>query len=72
MRHLVPIDTEGISFPALQAIRLSEEARSAKLRRVSAARRAWDNNHKSVEAGEGRQSETVAREQLRRWYSAAV
>jgi hypothetical protein len=72
MRRLVPIAAEGILSSAVREIRLSEEARSAKLRRVSAARRAWDNTHKPVGAGEGRQAETAAREQLRRWYAAEV
>jgi CRISPR-associated endonuclease Cas1 len=72
MRRLVPIAAEGISSPAVRETRLSEEARSAKLRRVSAARRAWDVTHKPVGAGEGRQAETAAREQLRRWYAAEV
>jgi hypothetical protein len=72
MGRLVPIAAEGILSPAIREFRLSEEARSAKLRRVSAARRAWDNTHKSVAAGEGRQAETAAREQLRRWYAAEL
>jgi hypothetical protein len=72
MRRLVPIAAESAPSPAVREIGVSEEARSAKLRRVSAARRAWDNTHKPVGAGEGRQAETAALEQLRRWYAAEV
>src|ERR1700736_518906 len=72
MRRLVPIVAGSALSPAIREIRLSEEARSAKLRRVSAARRAWENAHKSVGAGGGRQAEVAAREQLRRWYAAQV
>ena len=72
MRRLVPIVAGSALSPAIREIRLSEEARSAKLRRVSAARRAWENAHKSVGAGGGQQAEVAAREQLRRWYAAQV
>jgi hypothetical protein len=66
MRRFVPIVAGSALSPAIREIRLSEEARSAKLRRASAARRAWDNTHKLVGAGGGRQAEMAAREQLRR------
>jgi hypothetical protein len=72
MRRLVPIVAGSALSPAIREIRLSEEARSANLRRVSAARRAWDNTHKLVGAGGGRQAEMAARDQLRRWYVAQV
>jgi hypothetical protein len=72
MRRLLPIVAGNALSPAIREIRLSEEARSANLRRVSAERRAWENTHKSIGAGGGRQTEVAVREQLRRWYAAQV
>jgi hypothetical protein len=60
-----------------RAYRLPQSGRSVSARKrapqsVSAARRAWDNTHKRVGAGEGRQAETAGREHLRRWYATKV
>jgi CRISPR-associated endonuclease Cas1 len=72
IRRFVPIAPGGTLSPAIRDIHRSEEARSAKLRRVSAERRAWENAHKSVGAGDGRWAEMAVRAQLHRWYAAQI
>ena len=58
--------------PAIREIVVREEARSAKRRRVSDARRAWEYAHKSMGTEGRRQADMAAREQLRRWYADQV
>lgn len=67
MRRLLPPAIEGTPSRPLRQIRDSENARSAKLRRISAARRAWSN-----ENGQGRETQSPAYEQLRQWYTGTV
>jgi hypothetical protein len=72
MRRLIPITEEGTRLPALHKIHASEEARSAKLRRLSAARLAWDQANKAAGNPKGRDTQAEALDQLRRWYAVEV
>jgi hypothetical protein len=69
IRRVLPAGSASALSPAIREILVREEARSAKRRRVSDARRSWEDAYKSIG---GRQAEMAAHEQLQRWYADQV
>ena len=72
MGRSLPIGEGSALSLAIREIGVKKEARSAKARRISDERRAWENAHKLLGTDGGRQAEMAAREQLRGWYAAQV
>lgn len=72
MRRLIPIAEESTRFPALHKVRASEEARSVKLQRLSAARLAWDKAHRAAGDRTRQNTQAEALGELRRWYAAEI
>jgi CRISPR-associated endonuclease Cas1 len=72
LQRVLPTDAASPLSPAIREIVFREEARSAKRRRVSDARRAWEDAHKSIGTVGRQHAEIAAREQLRRWYADQV
>jgi hypothetical protein len=70
--RVLPPGTASVVSPVIREMLAREEARSAKRRRVSDARRAWEDAYKSIGTDGGRHAEMAAREQLRRWYADQV
>ena len=72
MRRVLPISAASALSGAIREVRVREEPRSAKLRRIADARRAREDMHQSIGMDGRRRAEMAAREQLRRWYAAEV
>jgi len=72
LQRVLPIGAAGALSAEIRQIRVKDEARSAKLRRIADARHSWEAVHKSIDTDRRRQAEIAAREELRRWYAAQV